>query len=687
MRVGVDIGGTFTDVVAIDETGRRSLGKSLSTPREPETAVLRGLEEAVLGGGHSLSSITQIIHGTTLVSNALIERKGARTALLTTHGFRDQLEIGNEGRYDTYDLFLRRAEPLVPRCLRFGVPERVLADGTVAEPLDEAAVRELTSQLADHGVEALALSFLHSYRNSRHEEQAAAIVREALPHVAVSLSAEVDPQIREHQRASTAVANAYVQPFVERYLTNLARELRGRGIDAELLVMTSGGGLCGVETAIRFPVRVLESGPIGAVQAGVFHARGSGDPNLVVFDMGGTTAKVCLVDHARALTTSEFEIARSHRLKRGSGLPIRAPVVDMIEVGAGGGSIADVNSLGLVTVGPESAGADPGPACYGLGGSAPTVTDADLILGYLSPSRFLGGRMALDVDAAARAVGDSLAGPLDLEVVQAAWAVHQVVNEFMASALRVHAVERGKRVEDYSLFALGGAGPMHACHVAKTLGVNKVISPNGAGVASAFGFLCAPVSFASVRSYYEQLDQVDWNRARELLQEMELEGLKLLQEAGCPQRDAHVAYLCDMRYCGQAHEVTVPLRQGVLAETSAEDAVRLSFRESYEALFGEAPELPVECLNWRVVLTGPDPRIPPQNWKAAPAAPPPAEERSVYFPEGGFRDAPVFRRADLGSGVNLPGPAVVEEDQSTFVLPPGFDLEIDLTGNLIATRR
>ncbi|MGH9194225.1 MAG: hydantoinase/oxoprolinase family protein, partial [Acidimicrobiia bacterium] len=406
LRVGADIGGTFTDIVAIDEEGARFFGKTLTTPSQPELGVLRGLEQAVRRSGRPLSSVERVIHGTTLVTNAIIERRGAITALLTTEGFRDQLEIASEGRYDSYDLHLQRTEPLVPRYLRIPVRERIAADGTVIEPLDDKSMGEIATALKRHGVEAVAISFLHSYRNSVHEELARSTLHKLIPEIAICISSEVDPQIREYQRASTTVANAYTQPAVERYLRKLAEGLRHMGIKGDLLVMTSNGGVCSVDTAIRFPVRILESGPVGGVQAGIFHTQQSGEKNLVVFDMGGTTAKASLIRDGRALTTSEFEASRSEGLHRGSGLPIRAPVVDMIEIGAGGGSIATINKLRFVQVGPKSAGADPGPACYGLGGSLPTVTDADLILGYLSPTRFLGGRMKLDLGAAERAIRD-----------------------------------------------------------------------------------------------------------------------------------------------------------------------------------------------------------------------------------------------------------------------------------------
>ncbi|MQA06860.1 MAG: hydantoinase/oxoprolinase family protein, partial [Streptosporangiales bacterium] len=416
-----------------------------------------------------------------------------------------------------------------------------------------------------------------------------------------------------------------------------------------------------------------------------FHARQSTESSLVVFDMGGTTAKTSFVDHGHALTTNEFEVARTHRLQRGSGLPLRAPVIDMIEVGAGGGSIAGVNRLGLVTVGPESAGASPGPACYGLGGTNATVTDADLLLGYLSHERFLGGQMPLQPDAAADAIQKAVAGPLGVEVTDAAWAIHRVVNESMAAAVRVHSVERGKSLEGYSLFALGGAGPMHACHVAEILRARRVVSPAGAGVASAFGFLCSPASFESVRSYYEQLDGVDWRRVEELLTDMRREGLQLLKDAGCAEDDVHVDYLCDLRYRGQAYEMTVPLPRDFLQQPYRE--VLGAFRKSYTDLFRETPATPVECLNWRISLAGPDPRV-PQSEIPPGAHPDPLEHRQAYFPDhGGYVSTAVFRRADLGAGSLIKGPAVVEEDESTFVLPPAFDLEIDAAGNLTATRR
>ncbi|HEY6054986.1 MAG TPA: hydantoinase/oxoprolinase family protein, partial [Gaiellaceae bacterium] len=480
-RVGVDIGGTFTDLCLAGPEGVVAVGKTLTTPHEPALAVETVLVETLSEVGVAVGDVSLLVHGTTLVTNAIIERKGARTALLATRGFRDAVEIGREKRYDLYDLQVELPKPLAPRHLRFDVPERTLADGTVAEPLDEDHVERLARELAAAGVEAVAVSFLHSFTNPEHERRAAAAIARAAPGLRVSLSSEVVPEIREFERTSTALANVYVQGLVEDYLRDMRGRLERLGFGGRLTVMLSSGGIATAETATRFPVRMLESGPAAGALAAAAFGEAAGEPDLLSFDMGGTTAKLCAIARGRPLVSEEFEVDRVYRLKRGSGLPLKIPVVDMIEIGVGGGSIARVSALGTLAVGPDSAGADPGPACYGLGGSEPTVTDADLVLGYLDPGYFLGGRMALDLEAAHAAIA-AVAGPLGLSLDEAAWGIHQVVNENMANAARVHAVERGLDPRRLPLFAFGGAGPVHALGVAAALGSPAVYAPQGAGV-------------------------------------------------------------------------------------------------------------------------------------------------------------------------------------------------------------
>src|SRR6185503_16271130 len=489
-RIGVDIGGTFTDLVVIDErTGAIRVGKVLTTAKDPAHGVEQGVQTLLDEARVAPARVRAVVHGTTLATNALIERKGARTALLTTAGFRDALEIGREGRYDMYDLLIDPPAPLVPRHLRFEVPERLLPDGSVLRPLDEAAARRVISQLVDAGVEALAICLLHAYLNPAHERRLAELVRQAAPHLAVSCSSDVVPEIREYERTSTTTANVYVVPLMARYLEDLERRLAGLGVPGQLYVMQSSGGIALPPLARRLPIRLVESGPAAGALAAAQAARERGDARLLSFDMGGTTAKACVIDGGAPLVAREFEVARADRFKKGSGLPIRVPVIEMIEIGAGGGSLARVDRMGLLKVGPDSAGADPGPACYNLGGKVPTVTDADLLLGYLDPGFFLGGRMRLDTEAARRAVEEKVARPLGFDVTQAAWAIHRVVNENMAAAARIHGIERGKDLRAYPLFAFGGAGPVHGWHVGRILRVPRVLVPFAAGAASALGLL------------------------------------------------------------------------------------------------------------------------------------------------------------------------------------------------------
>src|SRR3989440_4699211 len=511
-RLGVDIGGTFTDLVVIDEaTGTARVGKVLTTPKDPAHGVEEGIRALLDDAGVRPDEVRAVVHGTTLATNALIERKGARTALLTTEGFRDALEIGREGRYDMYDLFIDPPPPLVPRHLRREVPERLLPDGSVLRPLDEAAARRVIAGLIEDGAEAVAICLLHAYLNPVHERRLAELVREAAPHVLVSCASDVVPEIREYERASTTSANVYVAPLMGRYLEDLERRLTGLGVPGQLYVMQSSRGIALPPLARRLPIRLVESGPAAGALAAAQAARERGDARLLSFDMGGTTAKACVIDDGMPLVAREFEVARADRFKKGSGLPIRVPVVEMIESGAGGGSLARVARMGLLKVGPDSAGADPGPACYNLGGRQPTVTDADLLLGYLDAEFFLGGRMRLDRAAAERAVTEHVARPLGLDVTTAAWGIHRVVNENMAAAARIHGIERGRDLRAYPLFAFGGAGPVHCWQVARILKVPRILLPFGAGAMSAWGLLAAPLAFDFVRTVRARLDAADWS--------------------------------------------------------------------------------------------------------------------------------------------------------------------------------
>ena len=532
-RLGVDIGGTFTDLVVVDErTGAVGVGKVLTTPKDPAHGVEQGIQSLLGEAGVAAGAVRALVHGTTLATNALIERKGARTALLTTAGFRDTLEIRTEGRYDMYDLFIDPPAPLVPRHLRREVSERLLPDGSVLRPLDEAAARREIEALTAEGVEALAICLLHAYVNPVHERRLAAIAREVAPELPVSCSSDVVPEIREYERTSTTAANVYVVPLMARYLQDLEQRMVDLGLPGQLYVMQSSGGIALPEEARRLPIRLVESGPAAGALAAALAARERGESRLLSFDMGGTTAKACVIDDGVPLVAREFEVARADRFKKGSGLPVRVPVIEMIEIGAGGGSIARVDRLGLLKVGPDSAGADPGPACYGLGGRLPTVTDADLVLGYLDGEFFLGGRMRLDRPAAARAIEEHVARPLGLDLTQAAWGIHRLVNENMAAAARIHGIERGKDLRAYPLFAFGGAGPVHCWQVAKILKVPRILLPFGAGAMSAYGLLAAPLAFDFVRTRHERLDAPDWPAINRLLEEMEMEGRARLARAG-----------------------------------------------------------------------------------------------------------------------------------------------------------
>src|SRR5216117_3647068 len=526
-RLGVDIGGTFTDLVVIDEaTGTARVGKVLTTPKDPAHGVEEGIRALLDDAGVRPDEVRAVVHGTTLATNALIERKGAKTALLTTEGFRDALEIGREGRYDMYDLFIDPTSPLVPRHLRREVPERLLADGSIARAIDEVAARRVLAELAQDGVEALAICLLHAYVNPAHEARLVALAHEAMPGVFVSCSSEVVPEIREYERASTTCANIYVAPLMARYLEDLERRLAGLGIPGQLYIMQSSGGIAVPPLARRLPVRLIESGPAAGALAAAQAAGQRREPKLLSFDMGGTTAKACVIDDGVPLVGREFEVARADRFKKGSGLPIRVPVIELLEIGAGGGSIARVDRMGLLKVGPDSAGADPGPACYNLGGRFPTVTDADLLLGYLDAEFFLGGRMRLDREAARRSVEEHVARPLGLDVTGAAWGIHRLVNENMAAAARIHGIERGRDLRQYPLFAFGGAGPVHCWQVAKILKVPRILIPFGAGAMSAYGLLAAPLAFDFVRTGRQRLDRADWPAINRLFAEMRRRGAR-----------------------------------------------------------------------------------------------------------------------------------------------------------------
>ncbi len=686
-RAGVDIGGTFTDLIVFnDATGSFTVGKTLTTPHDPSQAIETVLVEALERDKVAASAVLQLIHGTTLVTNAIIERKGAHTALLATQGFRDSIEIRRENRYELYDLMLEMPESLVPRYLRFNVPQRMLTDGTTLQELDVAFVGQLTRELVANGIEAIAIAFLNSFANPTAEREARAIVQRIAPAMRVSISSEVVPEIREFERTSTTIANVYVQSRVESYLIELQTRLARIGIKGNLLMMLSSGGIVTLDTAIRFPIRLLESGPAAGALAAASFGAVCGYSDLLSFDMGGTTAKFCVIDRGQPLIAHEYEVDRRYRFKKGSGLPIKVPVIEMIEIGAGGGSIARIDPLGLLKVGPESAGAEPGPACYGLGGTEPTVTDADLVLGYLDPAYFLGGRIKLDLAAARLAIKVRVADRLGIPVEAAAWGIHQIVNESMANAARIHTLERGKDPHRFPLFAFGGAGPVHGYRIAKALGSPVVIVPFGAGVISAVGFLTAPLAFDFVRSWPGRIDSLDWQKANMLLAEMEAEGQALLEASDVQTGQISHRREADIRYVGQGHEVRVPLPDGQLDSRSI-STITTSFEEVYSRLYERlSPSVPIEIISWRIISSGPKPEVrlevPHTESKTAQAAL--KGRREAYFPElGGYSTIPVYDRYRLFPGENFSGPAIVEERESTIIVGPDRRFRIDEQWNLI----
>ncbi len=689
----MDIGGTFTDLVLLDEeTGELRLHKRLTTPGDPAAGALDGLEALLGESGVALADCHTLVHGTTLVTNAIIERDGARTALLTTRGFADLLEMGREQRYDIYDLFLRYPEPLVPRRWRVEIDERITRDGEPLRAPDVEEVRERVEHLVAEGVEAVAVCLLHSYRNPEHERRVGEKIRTDFPGLSVSLSSEVVPEIREFERTSTTVCNAYVQPVADRYLGRFEAGLREGGFGGTFLLMQSSGGLAAPETMRRFPIRLLESGPAGGAAVAAFLGRALGTGSVISFDMGGTTAKVCLVQNGEPDLAAEMEAARIHRFKKGSGITVSTPVVDLMEIGAGGGSIARGDALGLLQVGPRSAGADPGPACYGLGGDEPTVTDACLALGYFDPEYFLGGTMALDLPAAWRTL-ERLGASLGIGATEAAWGVYSVVCENMASAARVHVIEKGRDPRRFPLIAFGGAGPAHAVRVARALGAPEVVVPLVSGVASALGFLVTPASFEFSRSHPGELRDLSWEEAAGIFREMGEWAHAALVESGVKPGEVSLERRAEMRLSGQFHDIEVPVPDGPLTQESA-PLMESAFTEEYERLFHAVlPDYEPMVLNWRLRGTGPRPELRLAGLARSLAqggasgdeekSGSPKAERQAYFPEtGGYAPTPVYDRYGLSEGAHIEGPAIVEERESTLVLNPGDVLRVDGLGNL-----
>ena len=684
-RLGVDIGGTFTDFALFDvDGGEIAVHKRLTTPADPAVAVLEGTAALLRRENVPIAEVESIAHGTTLVTNAVIERRGARTGMLVTAGFRDLLDMGFEQRYDLFDLRLTWPAPLVPRRLRREVRERMGPDGRVVEPLDldgaRAAVRDL---VVSDGIEALAICFLHAYANPAHEAAAGDMVRAELPGLHVSRSAEVFANMREYERWTTATMNAYSQPMFTGYVDRLERGLADLGFTGRLYVMTSSGTSIVPETARRFPVRALESGPAAGALISAHHGRRLGLPDLLSFDMGGTTAKGALVRGGAALKQYDLEVGRVHEFKRGSGLPVKLPVIDMIEIGSGGGSLARVDERGLIRVGPESAGADPGPACYGRGGTGATLTDADLVLGYLDPDFFLGGEMHLDAGAARAAIERHVAEPAGLDPIRAAWGVHEIANEDVARAFRIHASERGFDYRKSSMVAFGGSGPVHALAVARKLRIPRIVFPIGAGVMSALGLLVSPLGFEMSRSRRALVDELDPERFQGTLAPLIAETSAFLHRAGVAQ--PHLAARLDMRYQGQGYEieVTLPDRDARGGWVASFALLRELFRAKYAEIFAETfLDEPIEIVSWKVEATGPEAGL-AYRGIAGGTRPRTQHIREVWFGDT-FLECDVLDRYGLAPGTTIDGPAIVEERESTCVLGPGDRATVDERLNLVA---
>ena len=678
-RLGIDIGGTFTDFVLLDEaSGEISIEKCLTTGTRPEVGVFDGIDR--LGARHPgyLDRTHDVNHATTLVTNVILERKGARTGLVTTRGFRDILEMGREVKYTVFRFDIRFPPPLVPRELRLGVTERVLADGTAITPLDEAEVRSAAARFRDAGVEAVAVCFLHAYRNPSHELRTAEILSDELPGIQLSLSHEVHPEPKEYERTSTTVVDAYIKSVAAGYLDHFADGLGERGFRGRPFIMLSNGGTATLETAKRYPVRIVESGPAAGVEAAMFYGGLLELDPLLAFDMGGTTAKLCIVEHGRATRTRSFEVDRADRFKAGSGIPVAVPVYDLLEIGAGGGSIARVNDLGLLQVGPQSAGSAPGPACYGGGGAEPTVTDADLVLGFLNADYFLGGEMPLDAAAARSVLEERIARPADLSLTETAAGIHELVNETMGAAARVYVSEKAQSPSDLVLVASGGAGPVHATGLARKLRCPTVVVPPYSGVMSAVGLLSAPIAFERSRAVRRILSACDPAELEARFVDLENETRGLLPADGA----AHSRRVIDLRYSGQDYALEIDIA-GSCAEPGAAARWRRDFEAAYERLYGRIDDdNPIEVANVRVhaSLASVPPRIPKPS--AGVDADPKAERRIYVFDTGGFEPAPVYERSALRTGQVIDGPAVVEERESTLVLGPGDRLEVDAVGCL-----
>ncbi len=687
-RVGIDIGGTFTDFALLSEDDHRLvIHKQLTTPADPSQSVLTGLEALLEKAGVALPSVHVIAHGTTLVTNSLIERRGAVTGVLCTAGFADVFDIARERRYDMYDLTIAYPPPLTPPHLRAEIGERMAADGSVSAPLDGGEVRrKVAAMIEDNGLEALAVCFLNSPANPDHELAAADIIASDFPELYVSTSADVFPFLREYERWTTTAMNAFTGPMFDRYLDKLEQGLKARGFEGAFYIMSSSGGTVTLDTARKYPVRMLESGPAAGVLQSAMLGKQLERPNLLSYDMGGTTAKGALIRDGEALKRYELEVARVHEFKMGSGLPAKIPVIDLIEIGSGGGSIAGIDQRGTVRVGPHSAGAEPGPVCYGQGGEEPTLTDANLCLGYLDPAFFLGGEMALDKDGAARVIGRVIAEPLDVSTERAAWGIHESVNEDISRAFRNHASERGFDYRACAMTAFGGSGPAHACRVARKLRVPVVIFPVGAGVMSAVGLLASPLSFEILRSERLAAAELDAAALATRFEALSAEAAEHLKEARLGLEDLTVVRRLDMRYQGQGSEIEVTLPPG--DDAAAVAALPALFAEAYARIFSKSfPSEPVEIINWKAEVIGPaPPGVGDYVLDAGSSDQAIKGTRQAYVPDHNeFSDCPVYDRYALNPGDRFIGPALVEERESTYVVGDGDEVVVDDHGNLIVS--
>lgn len=686
VRVGVDIGGTFTDV-ALEYPGGMASAKVLTNYAQPEQAILDGIKAAASKAGIAPTAIEQVIHGTTLVTNALIERRGARLAFVTTQGFRDVIEMRSESRFEQYDLNIVLPQPLVARQDRFVVRERVGADGEVVVAPDPAELEKVAQAVAAGGYDSVAIGFIHAYANGAHERQMAAAIRRACPDVAISLSSVVSPQMREFERFNTVVANAYVQPLVARYLTRLVGRLREIGISAPVFMMHSGGGLIGIDSAIEQPVRLLESGPAGGAIFAAMYARALGLDKVVSFDMGGTTAKICLIEDGIPKTANVFEVARTYRFKKGSGMPVSTPVVEMVEIGAGGGSIASIDAMGRIAVGPRSAASEPGPACYRRGGVEPTVTDANLLLGRLDPVNFAGGEIALSVADAAQSMASRLCGPLVPEPKDAAFGVTEMVDENMANAARAHAIENGRDVQGFSMIAFGGGAPLHASRQCEKLGIDRLLIPPGAGVGSAIGFLRAPFNYEASRGFFQRLDALDTAAVGSLLAELEREARAFVHEC-VPDAQTTIRRTAFMRYAGQGWEIPVALDGHVDGEL-AHDKLRAAFEESYARLFGRTIEGPgIEVTNWSVLVSSRPIPVRPVTLRGPSEARAGGKSRRFY--DAALRrtvDGIEVPRESLAPGDTVYGPAIVTENETSSIVTSAFVAIAQDDGSLLILRK